>query len=367
VRKHSKIRRLRNGRILDAGSARVLQSACCVAVVHPPESVNVQTNPPATLQQEQGVATRGAQAHARPPRVLVANDQEIWIWSLETILAPNGFSVSRATSASQVLEQVQATGPDVLIIHATLRDSSGIELCRKLREQQLITPATPVLITTSGPCRRADRLQVLRAGGWEYSSLPLDAEELLAKLKVYLGAKLSSDRAYAEGLIDPATGLYDVHGILMRIRELGLAARRHARALGCATVACGEPRTSVDRLPLPGEEPLQPDFSSRVPDVLRSVVRGSDVVGRLGQNEFVILAPETEMPGLLHLANRLVAAFEAEALISGTPTPVRVGCYAVPDFATMHIEPVEMIVRATQALRVAQLPGASPVQPFQQD
>jgi PleD family two-component response regulator len=327
----------------------------------------VQTNPPAGWQQENRVASRAMQAHTRPPRALVANDQEIWIWSLETILAPNGFAVTRATSASQVIEQVQALSPDVLIIHATLRDSSGIDLCRLLREQQLITPATPVLITTSGPCRRMDRLQVLRAGGWEYASLPLDAEELLAKLKVYLGAKLSSDRAYAEGLIDPSTGLYDVHGILMRVRELGLAARRHARALGCATVACGDARTPAGYSVVPGDESLEPDLNYRIPDVLRSVVRGSDIVGRLGQNEFVILAPETEMPGLLQLADRVVAAFEAESLITGSPSPVRVGCYAVPDFASMHIEPVEMIVRATQALRMAQLPGSPQVQPFHSD
>jgi diguanylate cyclase (GGDEF)-like protein len=187
---------------------------------------------------------------------------------------------------------------------------------------------------------------------------------LLAKLRVYLGAKMNSDRAYAEGLIDPTTGLYDVHGILTRVRELGLAARRHARALGCVTVACGEARTPVDRSLVATGESLEPDLINRVPDLLRSVVRGSDVLGRLGQNEFVILAPETEMPGLMQLANRLVAAFEAEALITGTTSPLRVGCYAVPDFASLHIEPVEMIVRATQALRVAQLPGASPVQPF---
>jgi GGDEF domain-containing protein len=112
------------------------------------------------------------------------------------------------------------------------------------------------------------------------------------------------------------------------------------------------------------EEASEPEPNNRTSDVLRSVVRGSDIIGRLGQNEFVILAPETEMPGLMHLANRLVAAFEAEALITGSPGSVQIGCYAVPDFASTHIEPVEMIVRATQALRVAQLPGASPVQRF---
>lgn len=323
----------------------------------------VQINPPASFQQGLAIAAPPAENHARPPRVLVANDQEIWIWSLETILAPNGFTVLRATSAAQVLEQLQSGAPDVLIMHATLRDSSGVDLCRQLREQRIIGPATPVLITTSGPCRRHDRLQAIKAGAWEYASLPLDAEELLARLRVFLGAKMSSDRAHAEGLIDPATGFYDVHGILTRVRELGLAARRHARALGCVTVACGQeglPETAA----FPTDSGLSLEFTNRVPGLLRSVVRGSDILGRLGQNEFVILAPETEMEGLMQLANRLVAAFEAESLLSGVSSALRVGCYAVPDFAAMHIEPVEVIVRATQALRVAQLPGAAPVQPF---
>ena len=328
----------------------------------------MQSYPPTGTHLQTAAVTSERPSDARPSRVLVANDQEIWIWSLETILGPSGFSVTRATSTAQVIEQVQTFAPDVLILHAQLRDGSGIDLCRQLRDQRLICPATPVFITTSGPCRRHDRLQVLRSGAWDYCSLPLDAEELVAKLRVYLGAKVSSDRALAEGLIDPTTGLYDVHGVLMRVRELGLAARRHARALGCATVSCGPGRIALERSDGPGEDVLEAELTgSRIPDVLRSVVRGSDILGRLGQNEFVILAPETEMPGLLQLAQRLIEAFESESLITGVPSPVRVGCYAVPDFASIHIEPVEIIVRATQALRVAQLPGAAPIQPFQAD
>ena len=319
------------------------------------------------MQQEYRPTATTSAEQARPPRALVANDQEIWIWSLETILSPNGFAVTRATSAGQVFEQVQTLRPDVLILHATIRDTSAVDLCRQLREQQLISPATPVVVTTSGPCRRHDRLQVLRAGAWDYCSLPLDAEELISKLRVFLGAKLTSDRAQAEGLIDPVSGLYDVQGILMRVRELGLAARRHSRALGCVTVGCGDARPLLERhTGVAPVDALQVDLiASRIPDVLRSVVRGSDVLGRLGQNEFVILAPETEMPGLLQLAKRLVEAFESESVLTGSESHIRVGCYAVQDFSAVHIEPVEMIVRATQALRVAQLPGSSPVQPFQ--
>lgn len=353
-------------RILGRDSARLLQNTGRRGYPCPRLLNGVQSNPLAVIEPEPGAAPT-AQPSVRPPRALVANDQEVWIWSLETILAPNGFSVTRATSAAQVIEQVRAMTPDVLLLHAALRDSSGVELCKRLRDERLISPATPILITTSGPCRRADRLNALRAGGWDYASLPLDAEELIAKLRVFLGAKLSSDKAHSEGMIDPSTGLYDVHGILNRVRELGLAARRHARALGCVTVGCEDLRTKDDRVAPPVDEALEPEMINRLVGVLRSVTRGSDIIGRLGQKEFVILAPETEMPGLLQLANRLVAAFEAEALVTGSDPGIRVGCYGVPDFATLHIDPVEIIVRATQALRVAQLPGASPVQRFATD
>ena len=109
-----------------------------------------------------------------------------------------------------------------------------------------VRPADRVVVVGLRP---AELVQTPRQteGPFYPVSLPLDAEELLAKLKVYLGAKLSSDRAYATGLIDPASGLYDVPGILMRVRELGLAARRHARALGCATVAYGESGLLAER------------------------------------------------------------------------------------------------------------------------
>lgn len=317
------------------------------------------------MQHRAGVAEGDSADQIRTPRALVANDQEIWIWSLETILAPNGFAVSRATSAAQVIEQIQAGPPDVLIIHATLRDRAGIDLCQELRERQLLSDATPIVVTATGPCRRHDRLRVLRSGGWDYSSLPLDAEELIAKLRTFLGAKFSYDRASADSLIDPATGFYDIQGILRRVQEMGLVARRHARALGCASVSYGEASLAMNDFvtasPRGGGAPTERERAS---SVLRSVVRGSDIVGRVGRNEFVILAPETEIPGVTRLANRLVEAFELESRTSGDPLPVRVGCYAVPDFAATHIEPVEVIVRATHALRLAELPDASPVQLF---
>ena len=86
------------------------------------------------------------------------------------------------------------------------------------------------------------------------------------------------------GAVDDRAGQAKTHGILTRVRELGLAARRHARALGCVTVACGETRLPGDRSYFVGGEPsMEPAVASRVPDLLRSVVLWNEALHRLRQ------------------------------------------------------------------------------------
>jgi PleD family two-component response regulator len=266
------------------------------------------------------------------------------------VLGPAGFSVLRVATARQAIEQVGTLRPDVLLIHATLRDLGGIELCQLLRESQQIDAATPVIITTLGPCTREERLSALRAGAWECYGLPLDPEALLLKLRVYASAKLDADRAREDGLVDPATGLYNLPGILRRITELGTSAARYGWAFSCAALAPDLPADPADL----DEATLRATIDAIV-KVLTSVARRSDVVGRMSRTEFLVLAPQTDLAGASELARRLLAAIPAPEGAEGVPLyPVRVGCHGVANFAQAGIQPIEMIVRASLALRQAQ-------------
>jgi GGDEF domain-containing protein len=89
---------------------------------------------------------------------------------------------------------------------------------------------------------------------------------------------------------------------------------------------------------------------------MQQVGRGSDAIGRLSQTEFVVLAPRTSCDGALRMAHRLHHA--AQTVGGGqsgeSDLRIRIGCYAVDNFQTAMIEPVEILVRATMALRRAQ-------------
>jgi diguanylate cyclase (GGDEF)-like protein len=284
------------------------------------------------------------------PLVLIANDQEWSARSLESILGPSGYSVVRAYTGQQALERARTSQPDIIILDAQMPDIHGFEVCRALRSDPRFSSTTPIVITTSGPSGRTQRLEAYRCGAWEFLGQPLDGEALLLKLGTFLQSKQQVDILREENLLDSGTGLYNMRGLARRAREIGADALRRREALACVVFA---PETDVDTdEDAPGEELLR--LSDQVGTVFREVGRGSDAIGRLGGTEFAVIAPATGPDGALRLVSRLGAAVEATRIpVRGGERSVRVkaGYCAVPDFAEASVDAVELLLRATTALR----------------
>jgi diguanylate cyclase (GGDEF)-like protein len=284
------------------------------------------------------------------PLVLIANDQEWSARSLESILGPSGYSVVRAYTGQQALERARTSQPDIIILDAQMPDMHGFEVCRALRSDPRFSSTTPIVITTSGPSGRTQRLEAYRCGAWEFLGQPLDGEALLLKLGTFLQSKRQVDILREENLLDSGTGLYNMRGLARRAREIGADALRRREALACVVFA---PETEMETdEDAPGEELLR--LSDQVGTVFREVGRGSDAIGRLGATEFAVIAPATGPEGARRLVSRLGAAVEATRIpVRGGERSVRVkaGYCAVPDFAEASVDAVELLLRATTALR----------------
>jgi diguanylate cyclase (GGDEF)-like protein len=284
------------------------------------------------------------------PLVLIANDQEWSARSLESILGPSGYSVVRAYTGQQALERARTSQPDIIILDAQMPDMHGFEVCKALRSDPRFSSTTPIVITTSGPSGRTQRLEAYRCGAWEFLGQPLDGEALLLKLGTFLQSKQQVDILREENLLDSGTGLYNMRGLARRAREIGADALRRREALACVVFA-PETDTETDE-DAPGEELLR--LSDQVGTVFREVGRGSDAIGRLAATEFAVIAPATGPDGALRLVSRLGAAVEATRIpVRGGERSVRVkaGYCAVPDFAEASVDAVELLLRATTALR----------------
>jgi diguanylate cyclase (GGDEF)-like protein len=290
---------------------------------------------------------------SRPPLVLIANDQEWSARSLESILAPNGFAVLRAYTGQQALDRARTAQPDLIILDAQMPDMHGVEVCRALKEDPRYSGTIPIIITTSGPSGRAQRLEAYRAGAWEFLGQPLDGEALLLKLQTFIRAKFEIDRVRDESLLDQLTGLYNMRGLAKRAREIGTAAFRRHHALACI-VFSPDPETATSDSSDQISEEHASKVAERVGEIIRQRGRASDAIGRLGRSEFAVIAPATEAEGAVRLMQRLGQSIESESVNLGElekKLRIRAGYCAVPDFAESSVDAVEMLLRATTALR----------------
>jgi len=171
------------------------------------------------------------------PLVLLAGDHPDDTNWLRNLLEPAGYAVLREPSGRYALERARGTEPDVIIVDAELPDMAGVELCRLLRADPRVSSSTPLLLAFREHASREQRTAALRAGAWECIAPPHEADEILLKIGAYVRAKLDADRARAEGLLDPITGLYNRQGLARRARELGSQAFREHGALACVVIA----------------------------------------------------------------------------------------------------------------------------------
>lgn len=284
------------------------------------------------------------------PLVLIANDQEWSARSLESILGPSGYSVVRAYTGQQALERVRSAQPDIIILDAQMPDVHGFEVCRQLRTDPRFSGTTPIIITTSGPSGRTQRLDAYRAGAWEFLGQPVDGEALLLKLETFLQCKRQVDSLREESLLDPGTGLYNMRGLARRAHEIGSDAFRRRDPLACIVFA---PEAEGDSAAESPEEESQ-RIAEQVGQLLKRVGRSSDAIGRLADSEFAVIAPATGTEGALRLVRRLGSTIEASPIpVRGGERTLRVqaGYCAVPDFAESPVDAVELLLRATTALR----------------
>ena len=274
---------------------------------------------------------------SRPPRVLIASDQDHNLRELESLLGKSGYSVLRLYAGAPVLERARDVRPDVILLDARLADRDSLELSHALRDDPLLCTSTPILLLTPGHPTPRDHQAALRVGIWELFSLPLNPDELLPTLDSYVRAKIDADRVPRANMVDDLTGLYTSVGLARRARELIFQASHHNTSAACvvfAPVLEGEP--SVELLQLLGR-------------TFQAGGRRSDAIGRVGQGEFAVVAPGTDAVGAVKLAQRFRHAM---------PTPeLRAGYNAVGNVRYTPVEANDLLAHAARALQLAKAEG----------
>src|SRR2546430_11660353 len=103
----------------------------------------------------------------RPPRILIASDQNHALSDVVRSLGRRGYSVLRVFAEASVLDRARTARPDVVVLDAGLGAAQALDLSRTLRADPSIGSSTPILMFVPRRPRRADPHTALRAGLWE--------------------------------------------------------------------------------------------------------------------------------------------------------------------------------------------------------
>ncbi len=127
------------------------------------------------------MSTPEQSASARPPRVLVVDDEPQIVRALKVVLREAGFEAVPAETASQALDLAAVRPPDAAIVDLVLPDGDGVEVTRRLREWSEM----PILVL-SAVGEEEQKVRALEAGADDYITKPFGTRELVARLQAAL-------------------------------------------------------------------------------------------------------------------------------------------------------------------------------------
>jgi two-component system OmpR family response regulator len=138
---------------------------------------------------------RGAPAGAAPVRVLGVDDEPSLAELLSSVLRYEGWDVQTAADGLGAVRAAREFKPDAVVLDVMLPDIDGLEVLRRLRQEQ---PRVCVLFLTARDAVE-DRVAGITAGGDDYVTKPFSIEEVLARLRGLLRrADLTRERSENE-------------------------------------------------------------------------------------------------------------------------------------------------------------------------
>jgi DNA-binding response OmpR family regulator len=120
---------------------------------------------------------------AKPPKLLIIDDDAHLRESLAEVLELDGFECHQAGAAKEGITAASKIDPDAVIMDIQLPDSSGFQICQELRKRSKIT----ILIMMTGRFLSSEeKKQGFELGADEYITKPFDLAELSARIKQLL-------------------------------------------------------------------------------------------------------------------------------------------------------------------------------------
>ncbi|NIM01473.1 MAG: response regulator [Acidobacteria bacterium] len=116
------------------------------------------------------------------PRVLIIEDDSAMAVALQDGFSYEGYEVDVAPDGSKGLRLANEGNPDVIVLDVMLPKLSGIDVCKRIRQNNNHVPI--IMLTARG--QEADKVAGLKIGADDYVTKPFSFLELMARVEAVL-------------------------------------------------------------------------------------------------------------------------------------------------------------------------------------
>ena len=142
-------------------------------------------------------------------KVLIAEDEISTAKALKVILEKNKFSVDIVHNGNDAWDYIQSGPYEVIVLDIMMPGMNGLEVLKKLRENNIKTPV--LMLTAKGELE--DRVAGLDAGADDYLPKPFATAELIARVKA-LGRRSEN---YSDSVMQAGNLILDSNKYEMRV------------------------------------------------------------------------------------------------------------------------------------------------------
>lgn len=242
-------------------------------------------------------------------KILIVDDSAETLQQMQELLTQVGYNVATCNSGEEALDYLDKERVDLVLLDINMPSLNGYEVCLRIRQRYALDDL-PIIFLTS----REDSDSITKgfhAGASDFVSKTSITEILLARVNVHI--RLSRSLRYLRdiSLTDDLTGAYNRRHGMFSLREWFARSKRYGTHF------------SLIYFDLNGLKQINDDYGHQAGDLLlravvsacKKLLRESDMLFRMGGDEFMVLCPDTDKRGAFICAERMQEAVKAVTIV----------------------------------------------------
>jgi twitching motility two-component system response regulator PilH len=114
-------------------------------------------------------------------KVLLVDDSKTELHHLTDLLSKRGYSVRTAENGDDAMRRLAEDKPDLILMDVVMPGQNGFQLTRTITRDPRFADVPVIMCTSKG--LETDKVWGMRQGARDYVVKPVDANELIAKIR----------------------------------------------------------------------------------------------------------------------------------------------------------------------------------------